>query len=149
LKAIDQIIHLPEFHVVICKECKYAVLPSHIDGHFATKPHKSGKKERQENLEEVGKIDGLIGNEETLRRSKFPFPPATPQPTAAFGKPDKDGLQCTTCQYICCTLRGMQIHQREEHEWKTQQKRGRLWRHGQNAIQRRELCRLQLSKILS
>jgi Orsellinic acid/F9775 biosynthesis cluster protein D len=94
---MDQFIHLPEFRIIICKECKYAVLPSYIDTHFATKPHKSSKKERQEISEEVGKIEGLIGNEETLRRSEFPFPPATSQPIAALGKPNKNGLQCTTC----------------------------------------------------
>jgi hypothetical protein len=35
---MDRFIHLPEFRVIICKECKYAVLLSHINAHFAGKP---------------------------------------------------------------------------------------------------------------
>ena len=74
LVAMDHLTHLPEFRVVVCKECKYAVLPSHIDTHFATKPHKLSKKERQKIEDEASEISGLIGNEETLRRSNFTFP---------------------------------------------------------------------------
>jgi hypothetical protein len=43
------------------------MLPSQIDMYFATKPHNLSKKERQRIVEEVGEIDGLIGDEETLR----------------------------------------------------------------------------------
>jgi hypothetical protein len=119
---MDHFIHLPDFHIIVCKECQYSVLPSHIDTHFTAKPHKLSKKEREEILEEVGKIDGLIGNEETLKRSEFIFPPPTTQPIAALGKPEENGLQCTICQYICCTVRRMRAHQWEEHQWKSQQK---------------------------
>jgi hypothetical protein len=122
---MDQFIHLPKFRIIVCKECQYAVLPSQIDAHFATKPHKLSKKEQQEIEEEVGKINGLVGDEETLRQSEFIFPPATSQPIAALGKPKKNGLQCTACQYVCCTIQGMKIHQWEEHQWKSKQKKGR------------------------
>src|SRR5271155_1139502 len=103
---MDYFIHLPEFHVIVCKECQYAVLPSQIDAHYATKPHNLGKKERQQIAEEARTIDGLIGNEETLRRSEFAFPPPTAHAIAVLGKAEIDGLQCTTCQYICCTMLG-------------------------------------------
>ena len=122
---MDYLIHLPAFRIVVCRECKYGVLPSHIDTHFATKPHKLSKKERQKVEDEVSQIDGLIGNEETLRRSDFTFPPPTSTPIAALGKPEENGLQCKECQHICCTTRGMRAHQWEEHKWKSKQKRGR------------------------
>jgi hypothetical protein len=64
--------HLPDFQVIICKECPHAVLPSHIDAHFAAKPrHGLGKKERQRIADEIAEINGLIGNEESLRRCEF------------------------------------------------------------------------------
>jgi hypothetical protein len=53
------------------------VLPSYFDAHFAEKLHKLGKKERQRVVNEAGTINGLIGNEETLGRSKFEFLPPT------------------------------------------------------------------------
>jgi hypothetical protein len=94
---MEHFIHLPEFRVIICKKCQYAVLPSHIDTHFAAKPHKLDKKERQRVAEEVLEINGLIGNEETLRRSEFEFPLATSTPITALGKLEEKGLQCTVC----------------------------------------------------
>ena len=94
---MDQFIHLPEFYIVVCRECKYTVLPSHIDIHFTTKPHKLDKKERQRIAEEVAEINGLIGNEETLKRSEFPFLLATSLPIAALAKLEENGLQCIAC----------------------------------------------------
>ncbi|KAH8749813.1 hypothetical protein BGZ57DRAFT_1010455 [Hyaloscypha finlandica] len=59
---MDQFIHLPEFRVIICKKCKYAVLPSQIDSHFTPqRPHGFVK--------EVAKVDGLILTEEALKQS--------------------------------------------------------------------------------
>ena len=123
--TMDHLIHLPEFQLIVCKKCQYAVLPSHIDTHFATKPHKLGSKERQRIARAVAEINRLIENEEALQQSEFTFPPTTSPPIAALGKPEENGLQCTVCQYICCNIKGMQNHQWEEHEWKSQQKRGR------------------------
>jgi hypothetical protein len=120
---MDQFIHLPEFRIIVCKTCKYAVLPSHIDAHFATKPHKLDKQERQRIVAEVAEINGLINNE-TLQ-SEFPFPPATSQPIAALGEPETNGLRCIACQYICCAVRQMRTHQWEAHQWKSKQKGGR------------------------
>ena len=106
--------HLPDFQVIICKECQHAVLPSHIDAHFTAKPqHGLGKKERQRIADEIAEIDGLIGNEETLRRGEFPFPPPTSKPITALAEPMKDYIQCTfetagkVCQYICVELWGL------------------------------------------
>jgi Orsellinic acid/F9775 biosynthesis cluster protein D len=103
--------HLPNFQVIICKECQHAVLPSHIDAHFAAKPqHGLGKKERQRIAEEIAEIDGLIGNEETLRRCEFPFPPPTSKPITALAKLNKNGMRCTfdiagsPCLYVCCSI---------------------------------------------
>src|SRR5271156_4948431 len=103
--------HLPDFQVIICKECQYAVLPSHIDAHFTAKPqHGLEKKERQRIAGEIAEINRLIGNEETLRRCEFPFPPPTSKPIAALARPRKNGIQCTNtangsvCGYTCCSI---------------------------------------------
>ena len=124
--------HLPDFQVIICKECQHAVLPSQIDTHFAAKPqHGLEKDERQRIAEEIAEINGLIGNEETLRRCEFPFPPPTSKPITALAQPMKDYIQCTfeaagkVCQYICGTVERMQKHCREEHKWKSKNKGGR------------------------
>jgi hypothetical protein len=88
---------LLEFHIVVCRECKYAVLLSYIDVHFATKLYKLDKKKQQRIAEEVAEINRLIGNKETLRRSEFLFLLATSLPIPVLGKPEKNRLQCTLC----------------------------------------------------
>jgi Orsellinic acid/F9775 biosynthesis cluster protein D len=96
--------HLPDFQVIICKECQHAVLPSHIDTHFAAKPqHGLEKEERQRIAEEIAEINGLIGNKETLRRCEFPFPPPISKPITALAEPMKDYIQCTfeTAGKVC------------------------------------------------
>ena len=67
--------HLPEFQVVVCKACQYAVLPSHINAHLAAKPqHGLEKKERQRVAEKIAKIKGLINDIEALGQCEFPIP---------------------------------------------------------------------------
>jgi hypothetical protein len=104
--------NLPDFQVIVCKECQYAVLPSHIDAHFTAKPqHGLGKRERHRIATEIAEINGLIGNEETLRRCEFTFPPSTSKPIPALTKPRRDGMQCMfditnrPCPHICYTTR--------------------------------------------
>jgi hypothetical protein len=66
---MEYFIHLPEFQVIICKNCQYAVLPSQIDAHFAAKrQHGLDRKEWQRIANEIAEIDGLIGNEDTWQR---------------------------------------------------------------------------------
>ena len=122
--------HLPEFQVIVCKQCQHAVLPSFIHAHFRGKHHRLEKEERERIIDVVVEVDGLIENNEALRQCEFPFPPPTSKPIAALVKPRRDGIQCTitgdngACGYICCSLRQMQDHSKEAHNWKSQN-RGR------------------------
>src|ERR1700726_45477 len=128
---MEYFIHLPEFQVIVCKECQYAVLPSFIHSHFkATPQHGLEKEERQRIIEAVAEVDGLISNNEALRQCKFPFPPPTSKPIAALAAPKKDFIQCTletadgVCGYLCSTIRGMRNHCYREHLWKSKNKGG-------------------------
>jgi hypothetical protein len=85
--------HLPEFQVIVCKECQYAVLPSYINTHFTAKPqHRLRKKEQQRITDRIAEINRLISNKETLRECKFPFLPSTSKPITASAKPNKNGM---------------------------------------------------------
>lgn len=135
-------IHLPDFHVVVCKKCQYAVLPSQIDIHFApqkphgttktsSKPHSLSKGVRERIKAGVAQIDGLIPSPDVLKHYPFSFPPATSRPIPALFPPKTDGIRCTfkvgegECGYICCSLRQMREHCGVEHQWKSQEKGGR------------------------
>jgi hypothetical protein len=80
--------HLPDFHVIVCKKCQYAVLPSQINTHFRPKnPYQSkkptkktyglGKATQDRIKKDVAQIKGLIPNPEALAQYLFLFPPVT------------------------------------------------------------------------
>src|SRR5689334_904262 len=120
---MDQFIHLPEFQVIICKKCKYAILPSNIDTHFTPKrPHGFTKDARRRMIAEVARIDGLMKNEEALQRCKFPFPADTSAPITALATPQPNGFRCmfeaedgSPCPYVCGSARNIRKHCSEEH----------------------------------
>jgi hypothetical protein len=135
-------IHLPDFHVVVCKKCQYAVLPSQIESHFipkkptgskkpAKKAHGFSKVTCERIKQDIAKIDGLIPNPEALKQCEFPFPPATARPIPELGPPQTNGMRCTftvgggECRYICCSLQQMQEHCGIVHQWKNKESRGR------------------------
>jgi hypothetical protein len=136
------LIHLPDFHVIVCKKCQYAVLPSQIDAHFMPKKptrskkpvkkrHGIGKALCERIKKNVAQINGLIPNPEVLKQCEFPFPPSTATPISALGQPEPNGMRCAAqvgggeCGYICCSLQQIQEHSWAEHQWKSEDKGGR------------------------
>lgn len=92
---MEHIVHLPEFRVVVCNKCHYAVLPSEIDSQFKPeKPHGFTKEARDGIVERVSQMDGLIQDQKELKQCKFPFPIDSSKPVIALGAPNLDGLRC-------------------------------------------------------
>jgi hypothetical protein len=91
-------------------------LPSHINTHFAGKPHNLEVGERHRIANKVAKVNRLITNEEVLYRSEFPFPAATSKPIKGLATPKRGILQCIfedihrVYRYICSTTRQMGAH---------------------------------------
>lgn len=139
----DLIEPLSQYHVVICKECKVAVLPnSQWNSHF--KKHQVGARVRQEMKNQVCKDPNMIQDEQDLNE-RFQYPVnqvALPQLPVY-----QDGMACNErydggriCRYVCRALTGMKEHYWKEHGWKNDQPPGRsaaqrqaiqrLWREG-------------------
>ncbi|KFY61245.1 hypothetical protein V496_05109, partial [Pseudogymnoascus sp. VKM F-4515 (FW-2607)] len=113
---MDQFIHLPEFRVIICKKCQFAVLPSEIDAHFTREPvHGLGKESRRFIVNQVG----------------FQYPPPDRIAIPGLAKPRTDGLGCPfekndeRCRFVHPQEQRMREHCRDAHQWKNPQKRGR------------------------
>jgi superfamily II DNA helicase RecQ len=129
---MDQFTHLPEYRVIICKKCQYAVLPSEIDAHFQKMPtHGLSKKSRRRIQEQVAKIHGLIQSQHELQRDGFTFPPPRSPAMPELGMPKTDGLRCTfdskdgkPCQFINRRDQMLREHYRDIHDWVNPRKRG-------------------------
>jgi hypothetical protein len=130
---MEHIIYLPEFRVVVCKECQCAILPSEIESHFKpVRPHGFAKEARQEITNRVAQIRGLIQNAQELEQCKFPFPIDTAEAVIGLAPPRTNGLRCTfevergeACQFVAKNIKRIQEHSWEEHGWKSTNKGGR------------------------
>ena len=90
---MEPFVHLPEYRIIICVECKHAVLPSHVDAHLKDENKHNASKEEQERIyQEVQQIEGLI--EERAELNKISFPPPSNPPISILQEPRKDGIQC-------------------------------------------------------
>ena len=80
---MNPFIHLPNFRVIVCAgpKCKYAILPIHVDSHLSNPRHDYNKEQREQVVQEISQIDGLIQDTKGLESFKFPKPssPAIPE----------------------------------------------------------------------
>jgi hypothetical protein len=101
-------VHLLDHGVVVCVECQHAVLPSNINTNLSdVNKHNSTKEKRQQVIQEVENIEGLIIKRADLDR--LVFPPASEPPISALQDPRTDGLKCRLrdeyqepCRFISC-----------------------------------------------
>jgi hypothetical protein len=127
---MDPFVYIPEQRLVVCSECRHAVLPSNIDTHLMDKDtHNMPKEDRDQIIKEVRKIDGLI--QQKLELNSISFPKAYNPPIPVLREPRGDGMKCQSqdaqgrpCNYIACQLQKIQKHYRQEHGWINPQKRG-------------------------
>lgn len=118
---MNPFINLSNFRVIVCggPRCKYAVLTIHVDSHLSSQHHNYNKEQREQVVQEINQIEGLIQDAGGLESFAFPEPtsPAVPELKLA-----KEGLQCIDCGYICCHEVRMQKHCKELHQWGGQKK---------------------------
>ena len=120
---MNPFIHLPQYSVIVCRKCKYAILPSQINTHLSNKKHGYSKEERQAIIQEVAKLPGLIQSEAQLEAFQFPPSIAKAIPELKAAKPN--GLKCQSCAYVVCHRQLIQEHCRTVHRWENERKKGR------------------------
>ena len=118
--------HLPEYQLVVCKTCKYAVWPSQIQQHYQGSHHKWGRQRARDLEAAVQSWPGVL---------QYPIELEVPtRVSAAIPALElhTDGLQCqlesTQCQYVCRRPRTMTDHLKQKHNWTQQQRRGNVSR---------------------
>jgi hypothetical protein len=114
IAATDHFEHLIDFQVIVCKQCKYAVLLNRLDTHLGSSKHRIGPIQRRQIQQEIATWPGLLQDEADLVR--LPVPVGTPPPFAAL-EIHLDGRKCMTCHYIACTDCGIKRDCRDKHQW--------------------------------
>jgi superfamily II DNA helicase RecQ len=125
---MDPFVYFPVQHIVVCSQCKHAVLPNSIDVHLRDKDkHNIPQDERTRIIQHVDAIEGLIVSRAELNR--LAFPSASCPPIPQLQPPRTDGMQCEfvdensrLCRFISCHEDQIRKHCREEHGWENKQK---------------------------
>jgi len=124
--------HLAEYQLATCKECRYGVWPTQVEGHLHEQ-HKIPHKEAQSVGEAIRRWPGLIQypSELVLPEQVIPYIPQLPL--------YPDGLLCridpARCRYIARSTESMRRHWREAHGWSAGKKRGRPSRTKEKSVQ--------------
>ena len=99
---MNPFIHLPNYRVIVCTgpQCKYAVLPIHVDSHLSNVRHNYKKEQREQVIKEIQQIPGLIQDPKGLESFTFPQPSSPAIPELGAAKPN--GFKCRLCKYVIC-----------------------------------------------
>lgn len=139
--ATEHFHHSSEWHVVICKECQYAVWPNQIVGHLTNKQHALPRKIALSISDEIEQWPGIA-----LFPSEFRVPDSVTvaiDGLALYEGGIKCELGARTCRYVCRDWNTVKKHWREVHGFSPGQKRGGSGRLRKEDIERQvsQSCR--------
>lgn len=112
---------MPQYQIMVCNDCRYAVLPSQMDRHLASAKHRIPATRRRAIHDAIRAWPRLLQTEADLVQLQAPtdMPPHFEQLELYA-----DGRKCHTCQHIMRTDEGIQKHCRIQHGWTNDWKRG-------------------------
>ena len=116
--------HLPEYQVIVCKRCQFAVVPAQVDSHVRSHHKTIPKSERQSIVETVATLSNIA-----QEPGQVQYPSMDSKPVDGLPVYD-DGLRCVKpiahreCNYICRERTGITRHCRQQHQWKNPRTRG-------------------------
>ena len=114
--------------LLICKECKFALIPSRVDSHFRGKPHRLTPTIRSQIKDYISQLDisNLINSENEIKSNIKTFLQSFNStsfiPELAIYE---NGLACPQCSYISLSTRSIKNHLKDYHDWANIRGRGR------------------------
>ena len=138
--------HMPQYKIIRCKLCQYAVVPQQIQRHVKDH-HPQTPKETRKTIAEV--CDTLPDVARVRDEVVYPKPGGEPvkgfpiYENALVCMSEEDGEFGERCGYACTAIQKMQEHCKAKHGWENTQKRGgnshvrvkhtanRLWKEGE------------------
>ncbi|KAH0553469.1 hypothetical protein GP486_006461 [Trichoglossum hirsutum] len=105
---MDPFYYYAQYRVLICKSCQYAIQPNHIAAHLQSEQHKVSRQQSKEIAEKYKDYNLANPHIESVA------PEGLIEPIGHLPI-HRDGLACSTCSYVCRSLKVIKRHQREVH----------------------------------
>lgn len=119
-------VHCPEYGVIICKRCQFAVIPTQVEGHIKGKHGATITRSQGRAIADIAR--GLPSVAQTPREVKYPAPNSQPVewiPVSTNGRRCIAAKNGVICNYVCCHRTGIQQHCVKKHNWKNPRDPGR------------------------
>lgn len=110
--------------LLICKQCKIALIPSRIDSHYKQKIHNLPKSIRTEIARDISDSYDLVNNINDVNQIIQDFVRNFDGNYLELLSLFRDGILCQQCPYICRSRQGIQNHCRTEHSWENPRLQG-------------------------
>ena len=114
-----------ETDLLICKECKFALIPSRINTHFSGTPHQLQPRIRRQIEVDISHINGLVKTQSEIEAKIQSFLEIFDN---TYSIPElaiySDGLACSYCSFIARSRVPIQEHLKDIYDWENPRKSG-------------------------
>ena len=117
--------HFPQYRIIVCRRCQYAVAPAHVIRHIQDQHKSISKVQSREIANTATTLHDVAASPEEVVYPDVDCPPVSRLPVYA------NGLRCTAriagseCGYVCRQRQWMITHCKDNHNWVNPRKRGR------------------------
>jgi len=119
-------VHCPEYKVIICRRCKFAIIPTQVEGHIKAKHGATINRSQARAIADT--VSHMLDVAWTPEEVLYPDPGVRPIewiPVTENGRRCIAKREGKACNYVCCHRTGIQQHCEKEHGWKNPRKPGR------------------------
>jgi len=119
-------VHCPEYRVIVCKRCKFAIIPTQVEGHIKAKHGATINRSQARAIADT--VSHMLDVAWTPEEVIYPDPGSRPIewiPVTESGRRCIATREGKACNYVCCHRTGIQQHCEKEHGWKNPRKPGR------------------------
>ena len=114
---MNSIIIYHQINLLICKDCKFALISSRINSHFKDSPHKLKPHNRTQIVNHFSQLDNLVTHNHEIKSRIQTFLESFDQTSyISILAIYSDGLACPYCSYISRSRNPIQAHLKEYHD---------------------------------
>lgn len=111
--------HFPNFRIIVCRDCKFAVVPDQIKAHLNQNHQTLTASTRKNIVEQVGRLDHVA-----YRTEDVIYPVAVQDAVRELGPVIEQCFECKECGLLRESRKGIEAHCRKEHNWSSTKSRG-------------------------
>lgn len=112
-------VHFPNFEVIVCKDCRFAVVPDQVKAHLRQSHGLLTAKTRNEIVGHVQQLENIAYRHEDVH-----YPVFEEEAINELGPALENCYQCKECGSLTESKKGIEGHCREKHGWASSKGRG-------------------------